>query len=115
MFKRYIRFTNGGNIAVVAIDSHGSWIDQDKLDYQTDFTWQINGNKLVLKSANGSPKFNKAGSYEYLFNLIPSRPASRQITSRFNLKEEMIIYQLGQFLKVSGSKETELLKHYNIR
>lgn len=114
-FNRYIVFKNNGEkITVVTKDKNRQWVKGDRPELKTDFAWEVRGEQIIIRTNGDSSGFNKDGQYRFVVNATPSRRASRSITSRLRLNEELIIHQLGQFLKVGREPEQDLLKRYDI-
>ncbi len=116
-FRRYIKLTyenRKSSIIVVAKKSNGEWAEVDQLDVKAGFRWQINGSRLILKTVPDGPRFHQPGRYEFVINAIPTRPASRELKSRMKLQDELIIYKLGQFLRLGNTPEQDLLRQYQI-
>ncbi len=116
-FRRFVVFKSKNKketVSVVTKGNGGEWVEEDKLETKTDFRWQINGHKLTIRDLSGGSQFNKAGQFEFIINVTPTRPASRELKSRLGLKNELIVYRLGQFLRVGNATEQGLLKRYLI-
>lgn len=114
-FKRYVVFKNNGEkITVVTKDKSGQWMKGDRPDLITNFTWEVRGEEIIIRSHVDSSGFNQDGQYHFILNTTPTRRASRSITTRLHLSDELIIYGLGQFLKVGLKPEQDLLKRYSI-
>lgn len=114
-FRRFIVFKyNGEKITVVTKDRSGQWVKGDRPELITDFRWEIQGNQIIIRTSDDSSGFNKNGKYNFVFNTTPTRKASRYITARLRLNDELIIYRLGQFLRVGPKSEQDLLRQYGI-
>jgi hypothetical protein len=114
-FKRYIVFNNnGGKITVVTKDRNGQWVKGDRPELKTDFAWEVKGDQIIIRSRGEASGFHKNGQYHFVFNAIPTRLASRSVMTRLRLNDELIIYLLGQFLKVGREAEQSLLQRYGI-
>lgn len=114
-FKRYIVFKyNSEKITVVTKDRGGQWVKGDRPELITDFIWEIRDNQIIIRTHGDSSGFNKDGQYNFVINTTPTRKASRYVTTRLRLNDELIIYELGQFLKVGQKPEQDLLQRYGI-
>lgn len=114
-FKRYVVFkTNGETITVVTKDRHGQWVKGDRLESKSGFTWKIKGDQIRIRPDKDSAEFTKKSKYRFVLNTTPTRRAPRPITNRLQLSDELIIYQLGQFLKVGREAEQNLLQRYGL-
>jgi hypothetical protein len=114
-FKRYVVFKNNGEkITVMAKDRNGQWVKGDRPDLITNFAWEVRGEQIIIRTHGDSSGFNQNGQYNFIMNATPTRRASRSITTRLRLTDELIIYGLGQFLKVGLKPEQDLLQRYGI-
>lgn len=114
-FRRHVILKNNDKIlTVITQDPKGAWIEKDVLALRYDFIWKIKGNKLIINAVKEAPRFNYSGKYDFSFNETPTRPAGKEIQKRFGLKDELIIYMFGLFLRLGESAEEELNKRYNI-
>ena len=114
-FRRYVLFKNSGDkITVVTKDRNGQWVKGDRLESKSTFTWKIRGDQITIHSRQTNSGFSKNGRYRFIINQTPTRPASRPISTRLKLSDELIIHQLGQFLKVGREVEQTILQRYEI-
>jgi hypothetical protein len=114
-FKRYIVFKNNGDkIAVVTKDRSGQWVKGDRPAAVTHFRWATNGDRVKIQSRGQVLEFNQNIRYRFIINTTPTRRASRSISNRLQLSDELIIYQLGQFLKVGRTVEQDFSERYHI-
>ncbi|MCL6590113.1 MAG: hypothetical protein K6U80_09195 [Firmicutes bacterium] len=117
-FRRYVIFKLEGkkNKKVVVFQTtNKEWREEDKLTSQVDFNWRLAGDKLIITTPKKAPKFSLDGQYSYLFNIKPTLPAPMDVQERLGLQDELIIYQCGQFLRLSAKAEEILKERYGIK
>lgn len=114
-FKRYVVFKNNGErITVMTKGRNGQWVKGDRPDLITNFSWEVREEQITIRTHGDFSGFNQDNRHNFIINTTPTRRAPRSITSRLCLTNELIIYGLGQFLKVGPKPEQDLLKRYNI-
>lgn len=112
-----------GSIVVIKRDydkKTKKWVDSEKDELQTrmDFKWSIQDNKLIMELVQRERFYFNSGVYEIEFNSTPTRPmpaADEALLKEYGVKDEVIIYLIGQFLKMTNeSVITDFSKRYNI-
>jgi hypothetical protein len=98
--------------------------EKDQLSFRIDFTWRITNNLCAIDIPVKTSGYLKNGEYKLTFNQKPTRPIQElgiartnpELVNKLNPKDEMIITQVGQFLRVGGEALLrEFAEKYNIK
>lgn len=84
----------------------------DQLSKRVDFKWKINGNKIHIDQKLIGCLKDDLREYEIEYHQSPTRPGLSEELKIFNLEDEIIIKNIGQFLRITNP---DLITDYNNR